>query len=119
MSIRSNMDARRADQRVTFERNTPSQDNAGQDVEQWAPLVRDVPVAIDGDKAREVVANGGERSRLGYTVWVRADIVSRFTITEADRILWGSKVLNIRGISDQQLRGRWTALLCETGVNEG
>ncbi len=119
MSIRSHMDNRRADQRVTFQRDNGTQDSSGDIPANWQDVIADVPAAVDGEKGREAAIGGGIKGESVYTVWVRADIVTRFTITQRDRIVWGSKLLNIDNLPDQQLRGRWMAIICRTGVNAG
>lgn len=118
MSIRANVDARRLDQRVTFQRNTPTQGASGGQTASWAAVIS-CRAAVDGAKAGEANLGDGIRSRLGYTVWVRADIITRYSITQADRILWGSRYLNIRDLPNQQLRGRLMAVICDSGVNAG
>jgi SPP1 family predicted phage head-tail adaptor len=118
MSIRANVDARRLDQRVTFQRNTPAQDGAGQPVESWATVI-ETWASVDGAKASELTAADAVRSRMGYVVWVRADIITRFSITQADRVSWNGKYLNIIELPDQQLRGRLMAVVCDSGLNNG
>ncbi len=120
MSIRSNMDARRADQRIEFHRRTLTRSASGEQVESW-PLLKECWAAVDGAKASgaEPELVGGIKSQRDYTVWVRADIVKRLAITLADRIYWKGKELNIKDMPDQQLRGRWIAIICNTGLNAG
>jgi head-tail adaptor len=121
MSIRSFVDGRRLDQRVTFERNTPTRSSGGDEVASWASIVRNVHAAVDGAKASspEPEVAGEIMSQRDYTVWVRADIITRFSISLADRVVWGSRILNIKDIPDQQLRGRMMAVICNTGLNAG
>jgi head-tail adaptor len=89
-------------------------------VESW-PLLKEVWAAVDGAKASGAEPNAGDgiKSQRDYTVWVRADIVKRLAITLVDRIYWKGKVLNIKDMPDQQLRGRWIAIICNTGLNAG
>lgn len=120
MSIRANVDARRLDQRVTFQRNTPTQAASGDLVDSWGYLI-ECAAAVDGAKAfgAEPAIGGSTLSRSDSTVWVRADIITRFSITPADRLVFKSKVFNIKDIPDQQLRGRMMAVICNTGLNAG
>jgi len=119
MSIRSNFDPRRADQRVVFQRSTQTRSStSGEFVDGWADL-KEAWAAVDGDKASEANVEGGIRSVAGYTVWVRADIVTRFSIGERDRISWNGQILNIKALPNQQLRGRWMPITCDAGLNAG
>lgn len=118
MSIRSHMDARRADQRIEFHRRTLTRLASGENVESW-PLLKECWAAVDGAKGSEPNLSDGIKSQRDYTVWVRADIVKRLAITVMDRIYWKGKALNIKDMPDQQLRGRWIAIICNTGLNEG
>lgn len=118
MSIRAKVRAQRLNDIVTFQRVT--RDEYGQ-VSGWTDLVRDVPAAVDGAKAfnaEKVIANG-VGSASNYTVWVRSDVVDRFGPTTHDRIVWKSKVLDIKDDPDQGLRGRLIAFICQAGVSEG
>lgn len=118
MSVRANVDARSLDQRVTIERDYGTQDASGDVPPNWQTLVS-CHARVDGAKAGEANITDGIKSRLGYTVWVRADIVTRMNVTQKDRIRWNSKLLNIVDLPDQQLRGRLMALMCDSGVNAG
>ncbi len=118
MSIVANFDPRRMDQTVTFQRDTGAQDASGDAPESWTTVVQ-CRAAVDGDKAKEAAIGGGIKSRLGYTVWVNADIVTRFSITQRDRISWNGKLLNIIDLPDQGLRGRFMPMICQSGVNAG
>jgi head-tail adaptor len=120
MSIRANVDARALDQRVTFERNTPVQADSGDLVDDWGYLI-ECAAKVDGAKAfgAEPAIGGGTLSRADYVVWVRADIITRFNITPADRLVWKCKTFNIKDIPDQQLRGRLMTVICNAGLNLG
>lgn len=122
MSIRSNVDRGEFDQRVRIERNTPTYDANNYPTDSWAP-VKTCWARVDAAKVsnsnREPEHAGAIQSIGDYVVWVRADIVSRFSVTVKDRVIWRGKVLNIQDIPDQQLRGRKTALLCQEGQNSG
>lgn len=114
MSIRANTDRAALNERITFERSSATQDeNTGRRTSGWAP-VKEVWAKVDGQKARdhEPVQAGAAQSVSEYTVWVRADIIDRYAITDVDRIRWKGKVFDIRDIPDQQLRGRLIAIIC-------
>ena len=117
MSVRANVDAREFDQRVTFERDYGTQDASGDVPPNWRTLVT-CWARVDGAKAGEANIDG-LKSRTGYTVWVRSDIVTRLGVTQKDRIRWGTRLLNILDLPDQQLRGRKMPVMCDSGVNAG
>jgi len=120
MTIRANVDARALDQRITFQRNTPTRSATGDVVDAWSNL-KPCWARVDGAKAGSAEPHiGGETmSRMDYTVWVRAELVERFSITMADRITWKGRILNIKDMPDQQLRGNLIAIVCNTGLNKG
>jgi SPP1 family predicted phage head-tail adaptor len=119
VSIRANVDRARLNERVTVWRKTLAQDAVtGADEETWASLVV-CWAAVDGVPAREARAADALQSIQDYTVWIRADILTRFAITQNDRITWRGKTLDIQGIPDQQLRGRLIAIIARAGVNDG
>jgi head-tail adaptor len=120
MTIRANVDPRALDQRITFERNTPTQAAGGDMEDSWADL-KETWARVDGAKASAAEPSiGGEIiSRYDYTVWVRAELIARYSITVLDRIRWKGKRLNIKDMPDQQLRGNLIALFCNTGLNQG
>lgn len=121
MSIRSNVDGRRLDQRITLQRNVGTQDETGDVVANWINLVLNCHAAVDATKASaaEPYVTNGIRSVSDYTVWVRADIKERFGLTVLDRILWRGQPYNIADIPDQQLRGRLVAMFVRRGLNVG
>lgn len=123
MSIRANVDPRRLDQRIRFERKVVQQDPVTLDITETWSLLIECWCAVDGVKAserwRDPDLSGGLQTISDYTVWVRSDIVERFAITEADRAVWGSKAMDIKDVLDQQLRGRMIPLIMQVGANHG
>lgn len=120
MSIRSNVDARRLNERVTFHRRTLTKAASGENIESWPDLVT-CRAAVDGAKAKNMEPNAsdGVKSQADYTVWIRSDIIVRHRIKVTDRLSWRGKLFNIKDMPDQQLRGRLIALICNTGLNAG
>jgi head-tail adaptor len=114
MSIRSNVDARRLDQRVVLER---AQRDANGDVAGWAPLAPPVWASVDAEKANspEAYRADGARSPGRYVIWIRADVHQRLGLQLSDRVAWNGLHLDIKDMPDQQLRGR---LICLSGVSE-
>lgn len=123
MSIRSNVDARALNERIAIQRVTETQNaTTGAITPTWAALVT-CWAKVDAEKAtdrfKEPLAADAIQSVGLYTVWVRADIKSRFGVKEKDRIVWRSRTLDIVDVLDQQLRGRLTALICREGLTNG
>lgn len=120
MSIRANVDPRGLDQRAQFERLAIT-NSGGDKVPVWNPIGRSCWVRVDGAKASspEPLLQDALRSVRDYTFWIRADVYKRKALTVKDRIRWDGKLFNIADIPDQQLRGRWIAVIARTGQNEG
>lgn len=123
MSIRSKVDARRFDQRIIIQRNMNSpdeQDSAGQPIENWQPLIECWAAVDAAQVARrsliEPYIAEEIQSVLSFTIWIRADIMSRLNITLKDRVVWRGELCNIKDVIDQQLRGRLTALIVNIGL---
>jgi head-tail adaptor len=118
MSIRANVDGRRLDQRITLQRKSSVSDGGGGFTVTWANLITNVHAAVDGAKAVEQ-DHGGIRSVSDYTIWIRADVFTRFSLTVLDRVVWNGQNFNIADMPNQQLRGRLIALIVRTGLNDG
>lgn len=120
MTIRAHVNAPRLDTRVRWERNFPLDTPSGGRVADWR-LLFESAAAVDGAKASgpEPLADGGIRTPRDYTVWIRADIFTRFALTPLDRGVWKGRILNIADIPDQGLRGRLIAVICRAGMNAG
>jgi SPP1 family predicted phage head-tail adaptor len=123
MSIRSNVDARGLNERVTLQRRSVSQDpTTGDPTTTWSDLIT-CWARVDGVKAsdrwKEPHLADATQGVTDLTIWVRADIVQRFSVVESDRVIWGARVLDVVDVLDQQLRGRLTALVCRLGLSNG
>lgn len=119
MAVIARRSPRSLDQQVTFERLTEvGRADTGGPVERWLPLVR-CWAAVDGTKATERYAEGGERSVGAYTLWIMASVYAKHRPTPKDRITWGDRVLDILDIPDQQLRGQLVAVFAQSGLNDG
>jgi head-tail adaptor len=125
MSLRAAVTASRLNDRVRPERNHPTRSATGAQIDDWRPLIASGDqkcwAAVDGAKASspEPLADGGIRTPRDYTVWIRADIYTRYAITPLDRIVWKGRILNIADIPDQGLRGRLIAIIARAGMNQG
>jgi SPP1 family predicted phage head-tail adaptor len=123
MSIRSNVDARAFNERITIQRRTVTQHTTtGDPTTTWSDLIV-CWAKVDGVKAsdrwKEPHLSDATQGVSDLTIWVRADIVQRFGVVESDRVIWGARVLDVVDVLDQQLRGRMTALICREGVSRG
>lgn len=120
MSIRARVNPRRLDQRVRFERLEQHQSSSGAPRDAWVPITT-CWAAVDGAKAKRPEPREGEQtlSMFDYTVWIRSDVFARFTIKPLDRIVWKDRVLDIKDVPDQGLRGRLIAVTCHDGANDG
>ena len=120
MSIRAKLQAQSLDQRVQFQRVTKMRSASGGQAETWAPIIT-VWARVDGAKASgpEPVGDGGIRTLRDYTVWIRADVMTRYVLTPLDRVNWKGRLMNIRDIPDQGLRGQLIPVICVAGLNAG
>ncbi len=120
MSIRSNVDARRLDQRISIQRRIESKDSLGAPASTWEERIC-CPAAVDASLARDAEQNAADAKRptSSVTFWIRADIVERFGVVLTDRVVWKDRNYDIRDMPDQQLRGRRATLIATTGLNQG
>lgn len=118
MSIRSNVDAREFDQRIAIQSKTQTQDQAtGYVTSTWATVV-ECWARVDAVKAAERFAAAEKHQVNAYTAWVRADIVSRFSVDTTMRVLWRDRYYDIVDIPDNTKLGRKTALFLQGGLSE-
>lgn len=122
MSIRANVDRAEFNARVTFSRETVTQNSDGDPVSAWASLGT-VWARVDGTKAGERFQDpevaSGVHTVSSYTVWVRSEVFDRLGLTTKDRVTWKGKVMDILDIPDQQKIGRKIAIICRAGLNNG
>lgn len=124
MSVRGYTNAQRFDQRVTFERNQPTQDGNGDPVADWHTLCTcwaaiDAAMVSPLGRGLEPYVNGATMSLDHYTIWVRSEIIVRFALTMVDRVRWRRKYFDVKAIPDQQLRGRIIGIIVAAGINYG
>jgi SPP1 family predicted phage head-tail adaptor len=115
VSIRSKVFAQRLDQRVVLQRAVESQDPGTGEVSVSWQTVATLWASVDGLKANERYSLNEVTSNRAYTVWVRW----RADIRQKDRLVWGSCVLEIVDVPNQQRRGRLLSLFCTEGLTEG
>lgn len=122
MSILSRTNARRLDQRVTFQSKVlGAQDpNTGEQTFTWTNVAAigengTIWACVDAVKAAERYLAQQELAGNEYTVWVRW----RGDLSPDMRIVWNGVNLNITGIPDNQRRGRYLSIFCQSGINSG
>ena len=95
--------------RVTFQRNTPTKGNAGQEVDSWSDLGKAF-ASIRPVRGREYLTQSGENSDVTHSIGCRAQ--DSFTLRPDDRVLYGSRVFDIKSALDVDERGRDLELMC-------
>jgi head-tail adaptor len=127
MSIRSNTDPRAMNRRIRIERQVQTQDGTtGRPTITWQ-LVIECWARVDAQKVGARIAEPiltGEKTQVEtLTIWVRADIVTRFSVNTSMRIVWTTlgtaKAYDIRDVLNQQLDGRLMPLIVEGGKGDG
>ena len=121
MSIRSNVDPRKLDQRIVVQSRELTQGSNGNVTVSWSTVV-ECWAAVDAQTAKDSMEEPRDamarRTGSQFTIWIRADVKARFLIVPDMRVMWRDVAYNIVDVPDQQLRGRMTALLVEGGVAE-
>ncbi len=122
MSIRSNVDARRFDQRIEIQRQVTSQNpNTGYVTHTWSEVAT-LWAAVDSARVNNIAASvANEQINAGqihasrfYSIWIRW----RDGLDPSMRVVWNNRILEIKGIPDNQKRGRLLMLFCYDGVSE-
>lgn len=101
-------------ERITLQSATRTLDAGGGAVVSWTPLAFAAHVW-----ARIEPLSGGEAlqaMRLQARVTHRVRLRWRDDVTAAMRLVWGTRVLNIRAVINPDERRRYLELLCEEGV---
>jgi SPP1 family predicted phage head-tail adaptor len=120
LSIRSNIDARSLDQRITIQAQVHERSSTGTLITSWSTVI-ECWARMDATMAKERMERmaAAEVNQVNaYTCWVRADIVQRFAITTAMRVMWRGFPFDIQDIPDNTLRGRLTALFLQGGLSK-
>ncbi len=101
-------------QRLTIEAGNPGDDGHGGQSDPWAsPLVvATVWGRIAPLRGKERLHGGQLDARHSHRITLRY----RSDVTTAQRIRYGTRIFNIRAVSDRDERGRWLELLCEEGA---
>lgn len=116
--MRSNVDAREFDQRIRFEAQANERSSSGAVIPSWSEVVT-CWGRVDAVMARERMAAAELHQVDAYTIWVRADVISRNAIDTSMRAVWRGKPYDIVSISDNTDRGRKTAVFVQGGLSNG
>jgi len=98
------------DKTVTIQHNTAALSADMTHADTWETKYENVRVRIVPLSARQLSAYQGRPSRPTHRVYVGD---ASLTITTADRILYGDRILNIQGVRDPHEQGRFLVLECE------
>jgi len=110
------MQAGRLRQRVTIQERTVSQDALGQVVETWSALAANVPADVRMAGGMERFSNAIDQTVA--TVTHRVRLRYRDDVTPLNRILHGSRVLDIQSAVDPDGRRRELVCFCVERVGE-
>lgn len=101
------MKAGQLDQRVSIERRVSGQDDWGQPITDWLPIVT-TWAAVEPLTGREYIAAGAAQSEVTTRIRLRY----RPGITSADRVNHEGKVYGIMSVIDYRSAGRELVLMC-------
>lgn len=96
---------------VTLQRQSSSQDSVGQLLETWSEIGKEW-VDIQPVNGREYFNASGERAEVTHKVRMRYGR----TIAPRDRIVYGSRIFNIKAVMNIEERNRWLELMCTEHV---
>ena len=100
-------------QRVTVQREgTPGADGGGGYAQAWATFAAGVPAKIEAAQARENILGQKLAEIVSHAVTIR----HLEGVAAGMRLVFGSRVFNIRGVVDLEERRRFMVLACEEGV---
>ena len=105
------MSAGRRDKRVTIQRQVTTQDSAGQVNNSWS-VTATVWASIAPVTAREFFVASGERAEVTH----RIGLVYGPTVVPRDRIVYGSRIFDIRSVLNTDERNRELLLMCTEHV---
>ena len=100
------------DKRVAIQRQASGQGSTGQPNGAWA-TTETVWASIEPVSGREYFNASGERAEVTHKVRIRYGS----TVAPKDRLLYGSRVFNIRAVLNLEERGRWLQLMVSEHVN--
>lgn len=101
-------------ERVTIQSATEAADGYGGNTVTWATLAT-VWAQVTPVKGREAEDVGRLAGLQTYLVTIR----HRTDVGLDDRVVWGSKTLNIRSLTNRDEHKHWLVMECEEGVQNG
>ena len=101
-------------ERVLFLLEQSVSDGMGGETAQWVDM-ESRWAKVKPVRGNEAVDGGRVAARQTYLVTARWDRLTS-AITTADRIWWNGRELNIRTITNRDMRRRWLTFECEEGV---
>ena len=104
----SALDPGKLNRRITLQSQTTSQDAYGQQVKQWTNVLS-VWASIHPASGKEVYATSGFVSEMSHVVTIRYTSTPIRTNT---RVLYGSRILLVQGVSDPEEAHIQLDLLC-------
>lgn len=109
------MRAGRLRHQVTIEQRSSTPDTFGEPANTWSTLYADQPASIDPISARELIAAGAIQSEATHRVRMRyvAGVQTKH------RIVFGTRVFDIRAVRDVEERNVELELLCSEGASAG
>lgn len=111
------MEAGKLNRRISIQRYSTTLDSGGIPVGTWMDVLgaSSVPASLEPLKGKEYfqAAAVSEQNTIPVTIRYRAGI------TSALRILYGTRILNIRSVVDIEERHVKLVLMCEEVVNGG
>lgn len=100
------------DKLVSFQRQGSGQSSTGQPNGTWAELSREW-ADIEPVSGREYFNASGERAEVTHKIKIRAGR----SYLPKDRVVYGSRVFNIKSVLNIEERGRWLQLMVTEHVN--
>jgi head-tail adaptor len=95
--------------RVIIESNSGTTDGEGGFVDTWTTTIADVPASVDPIQAKQIFQY--RSVNVDATHWIK--MRGYISITESDRIRWGTRIFEILVIEDIQEMGILHFITCK------
>lgn len=107
------MKAGKMKRRITLQNLTVTKDTEGIETESWVSLYSNINAEIDPLKGKEYfqAATIGEENTVRFKIRYRSGVTSKL------RLLYGSRIFNIRSVIDIEERHVELDLMCEEVVS--
>lgn len=99
-------------ERVTLQEEQRTPDGAGGYTVIWVDLHSNLSARVRPLSTREQLSAAQMEAQIDYEVTIR----SRPNVSADQRLVWGSVEMNVRGVTNQDEKGRYLVLTCESGV---